>query len=159
MLANSLEALLAAPGLRDMRIADLRAIAAASSPRTCHRGQDACSAVGEGNLLPVLVAGRVSLGLRMAGERCRGWREVVLQGPGHVLAWRLLMRPERLTIVISCPGPARLLLVHLARLSPDLRLRLLKRLAVYLYGELQRLGLCPPNATAIGVLARSAVEQ
>ncbi len=113
----------------------------------CAPGQALCPTTDWDHRLFLLVEGRVALHLDLhSGEHCGGEREIVLERPGDVLGWTLLMKRDRLTALAHCIEPSRLLAVDLNRLPGGIGLMLAKRLAMHLYGQLRRLELCRPEA-------------
>lgn len=53
------------------------------------------------------------------------------------------MKRDRLTTTARCATPSRLLAVDMARLPAHTGLALATSVAIYLYGQLRCLGLCP----------------
>ena len=112
----------------------------------CAPEQALCPATEWDHRLFLLMEGRVALHLDLhSGEHCGGEREIVLERRGDVLGWTLLMKRDRLTALAHCIEPSRLLAVDLDRLPAATGLKLAKRLALLLYGQLRRLELCRPE--------------
>lgn len=136
----------AAPPLVGFSVREVAVVERAAKVVRCVPGEQDCRLVDEDRRLFVLLEGRLGVRVVMQqGRRCGGEAETVLERPGDVLGWKLLMKRERLTATARCLTPARLLAVDLARVPARTRLSLVKRLALYLYGQLRWLGLCRPD--------------
>lgn len=139
-----------APALAGLGREDLSAIERAERVVECVPGELLCPPADEDRRLFVLVEGEleVLLGLR-AGERCGGEVRSKLDQPGEVLGWALLMKRDRLTTTARCVAPSRLLSIDVARLPARTRLALATSVAIHLYSQAQRLGLCPRRPSGL----------
>ena len=152
--------LMAASPLVGFSRREVAAIERAAEVVGCASGEYDCRLADEDRRLFVLLSGRLGVRLVMRqGSHCGGEAETVLERPGDVLGWKLLMKRERLTAAVRCLTPARLLAVDLARMPAKTRLYLTTRLALYLYGQLRWLGLCRPGTGQPEGLSQAGTER
>ena len=139
-----------APALAGLGREDLSAIERAARIVDCAPGEMICPSADEDRRLFVLLEGEleVLLGLR-EGERCGGEVRSKLDQPGDVLGWALLMKRDRIITTARCVTPSRLLSIDLARLPARTGLALATSVAIHLYSQMRRLGLCPRRPSGL----------
>ena len=94
----------------------------------------------------ILQEGKVALQVSLhPGSRCGGEAAAVIDHPGQAFGWSAVVDEDRLSVHAQCVERTRLIAIDLRRLTPLDRVLILTRLAFYLFGLLQELGLCPLN--------------
>lgn len=142
-----LDLLKSCPPLAALSPVELETVARASREVICDPDQPLFSgAEGDGQMY-VLEQGKVAVrvSLPKGGGRCGGQATAVIDRRGQAFGWSALTQEDRLVTQARCISRTCVLVVDLEELSPALRLKVFKRLAVYLYAVLQDLGLCPFN--------------
>jgi hypothetical protein len=142
-----LDLLKSCPPLAALSPAELEAVARASRPVVCDPEQRPFfSRANTKGHVYILEAGKVAVSVSLrADARCGGQAKVLLDHKGQAFGWSALVRADRLRTRPRCVARTRMIEVDLKRLSPALRLKVFKRVTVYLYAVLQDLGLCPFN--------------
>lgn len=154
-MEDVLDLLRSCPPLAALNPAELEAVARASREVVCDPERPLFSgAEGDGQMY-VLEEGKVAVrvSLPKGGGRCGGQTTAIIDHRGQAFGWSALTQEDRLATQARCISRTRMLGVDLEELSPALRLKVFKRLAVYLFAFLQDVGLCPFNLKGLVLLS------
>lgn len=153
-MEDALDLLRTCPPLAVLSLAELDAVARASRPVICDPERPFFSGANTNGHIYVLEAGKVAVSVSLRSDaRCGGQATAVVDRQGQAFGWPALVRADHLTTRPRCMARTRMIEVDLKNLSPSLRLKVFKRLAVYLFAFLQDVGLCPFNLAGLVVLS------
>lgn len=156
-MGNLLNVLKASPVLAALSPAELQAVANASRRVTCDLGRPFFVGADAKEETYVLEEGQVAVWVHLRpGERCGGQTTAIMDHAGQTFGWSALVREDRLTGRARCVARTRLIVVALRNLASPIRLKMLRRLATYLFALLQELGLCPFNLAGLLTLSKTS---
>ena len=156
-MGKVLGALRSSPLLAPLADEQVLRIAQVSQEMICEPGTPVSATSDRGECAYILQEGKVALHVSLRpGSRCGGEAAAVIDRPGRAFGWSALVDEERLSVRTQCLEKTRLIVIDLRRLTPLDRLLILRRLAFYLFGLLQELGLCPFNLPDLVEFAASS---
>ena len=156
-MGKVLRALRSSPLLAPLADEQLLRIAQVSQEMICEPGTLVSATSDRGERAYILQEGKVALHVSLRpGSRCGGEAAAVIDHPGQAFGWSALIDKDRLSVQAQCVERTRLIAIDLRRLTPLDRLLILRRLAFYLFGLLQELGLCSFNLPDLVEFAASS---